>query len=214
MTSHSNDGGCHPILEDLADLLHAGSPYREDHVRGCPECRARLAALRRLEALSAELVQEETRAAGAGDQSWLEDALATVTLEAGAGLSDSPDSTLPGGVRQGAQRGGVQRGDVPEGGGRFRTEGAILSLLRATGDSVDGTIIGKCRLHGELTTAQAPVRVEVSVTALWGYPLPGLAADLRATLSGALAAHTDLNVAGIDIVVTDLIGAPPGSADS
>ena len=79
---------------------------------------------------------------------------------------------------------------------------------------MDGTIIGKCRLHGELAAAQAPVRVEVSVTALWGYPLPGLAADLRATLSGALATQTDLNVAGIDIIVTDLLDAQPGRADS
>ncbi|GAA3690023.1 hypothetical protein GCM10023081_29380 [Arthrobacter ginkgonis] len=205
MTPQSGAGGCCLTPEDLGDALVAGSPSPEDHVRGCPECRARLEALRRLEALSAELLQEDIRAAGAGDQSWLEDVLANLSLEPKAGRS------VP---RAGIRPEGVHGNGVPEDSGCFRTEGSIISLIRATGDSVDGTIIGKCRLHGELATAQAPVRVEVSVTALWGYPLPGLAADLRATLSGALAAHTDLNVAAIDILVTDLLDTPPGRADS
>ena len=195
MTPQSSGGGCRMTMEEFDAHLPTGSPASEAHVPGCPECQARLAALGWLEALSAELFEEDVRAAGAGDQSWLEDVLANPSLESTAGRSMPPAGARPDDDR-------------------LRTESSIISLIRATGDAVDGTIIGKCRLYGELAAAQAPVRVEVSVTALWGYPLPGLAADLRATLSGALTTRTDLNVTGIDIIVTDLLDAQTGKADS
>ena len=195
MTPECSGGGCRLSLEELGEHLHAASPPHEAHLRDCPECRARVAALSRLDALSAELVEEEIRQAAEGDQSWLENVLANLCLEPRAGGSVPLAGARP-------------HGDRP------LTEGSIISLIRATGDAVDGTIIGKCRLHGELAVARAPVRVEVSVAAVWGYPLPVLAADLRDTLSGALATHTDLNVSGIDIIVTDLLDAPPGTADS
>ena len=90
MTPQSSGGGCRITMEELDAHLLTGSPASEAHVRGCPECQARLAALGRLEALSAELFEEDVRAAGAGDQSWLEDVLANPSLESTAGRSMPP----------------------------------------------------------------------------------------------------------------------------
>jgi|GEM_PF-5214659 len=87
MTSRRGGGGCRLTLDDLDDSLLAGSPSLAAHIRRCPECRARLDALRRLGVLGDQLVREEARAAGAGDRSWLEDVLARLSPGSRAGRS-------------------------------------------------------------------------------------------------------------------------------
>jgi len=69
-------------------------------------------------------------------------------------------------------------------------------------------VAGKVRLDGDVTVPGEPVSVRLDLAVLFGHPLMPSAASLRADLAEALARHTELNVAAIDITITDIIEAP------
>jgi uncharacterized alkaline shock family protein YloU len=84
------------------------------------------------------------------------------------------------------------------------TEGAVRGILRAAGDTVPGIIVGRCRLDGNVGEPRAPITVRVDATVLEGENIPALADRLRQSLQAALAQHTELAVAAIDITIQDL----------
>ncbi|WP_427134352.1 Asp23/Gls24 family envelope stress response protein [Pseudarthrobacter sp. S9] len=192
MTPETIGADCGRTLEELSDYLHTGSSPDAEHLRNCPQCQAVLAALRRLDDLTAELIALDIRQAGSGDEPWLQNILDHLRLETRAGRAIPLAGAHP-------------DDDLSE------TEGAVIALIRTVGDTLPGATIGKCRLHGDLTTAGAPVTVHVNVTAFWGHPVPALANTLRSTLSGALALHTELNITAVDITVTDLVEDADGA---
>ncbi|RAX44177.1 Asp23/Gls24 family envelope stress response protein [Arthrobacter sp. AQ5-06] len=186
MTPVTIGADCGRTLEELSDYLHTGSSPDAEHVHNCPQCQAGLAALRRLDDLTAELIALDILQAGRGDEPWLQNILDHLRLETRAGRAIPLAGAHP-------------DDDLSE------TEGAVIALIRTVGDTLPGATIGKCWLHGDLTSAGAPVTLHLNVTAFWGHPVPGLARALRSTLSDALALHTELNITAIDIAVTDLV---------
>ncbi|MEB4613713.1 hypothetical protein OOT08_03580, partial [Leucobacter sp. M11] len=91
------------------------------------------------------------------------------------------------------------------------TEGAIRGLVRAAEQDVPGIIVGRVRLEGEATEPDEPIEVYAEVSIAHGRPIPELVERLRGAIASRLAAHTSLNVIGIDIVVHDLHDLPhPG----
>jgi hypothetical protein len=183
---------CGHGLDELDDYLtHGTSPY-EGHYRQCPQCQAGLASLRSLNDLTALLAEEDARQAADAD-GWLQDILSNLRLETRAGRSIPVASENPGD-------------------GLSATEGAVVALIRSTGDAIDGVTIGKCRLHGDITEPGAETRVELSVTALHGYRLPTLVDTLRAAVAEAFVLHTELVLASVDITVSDLL-EPDGLLD-
>lgn len=190
MTPAAIEPGCGRTLEELTDYLHTSSSPHTPHIKGCPECQSGLAALRRLDALSNELLEDDTRQAGSGEEPWLHNVLENLRLETKARRT----FPLP----------GAHPADKLS-----QTEGAVTALIRAVGDTLDGALIGKCRFTGDPTIAGAPIAVEVHVTAFRDHALPELADTLRHMLTGALATHTELNVTAINITVSDLLERTP-----
>ncbi|MDP9989373.1 hypothetical protein J2S98_004563 [Arthrobacter oryzae] len=181
---------CGRTLEQLSDYLQTGVSDDTDHIEHCPQCQAGLAALRRLDTLTRELIDDDVKRANPADEPWFRSILDNLRLETRTGrtlplAADHPGDTLS------------------------ETEGSVIALVRSAGDAVPGSTIGRCRIDGDLTIPAAPVRLNLNVTAIWGTPLYGLAYQLRKAIAEALATHTELNVTSINITVTDLATEQP-----
>ncbi|MBL3683004.1 Asp23/Gls24 family envelope stress response protein [Leucobacter aridicollis] len=148
-------------------------------------------ALDRLSELVPALLERDAQAEGAVDESWVRGVLAGIRLDARAGRR------IP-----------IEAGERADLG---ITEGAVRGIIRACEDRVPGALIGRCQLDGDVTEPGAPIRVEVDVSALYGAPIVPLAERLRAEIGQALAAHTPLAVAAIDISVRDVQLPGPAS---
>lgn len=190
---------CGHSLEGLSTYLDTGGIPDPQHLEECPECQAALASLRNLKALGSEFLGEEIAAAGKGTDAWMQSILDNLRLEV------RPGRTIP------------LRSDHP-GDTLSETEGAITALVRAVADALDGVAVGKCRLRGDITVPGAPVTLEVQLAVLYGHQMIGRASALRERLAVALARHTELNVAAIDLAVSDVLqplqATPPTSEEN
>lgn len=181
---------CGRTLEQLSDYLQTGASDDKDHIDHCPQCQAGLAALRRLDTLTRELIEDDVKRANPADEPWFRSILENLRLETRAGrtlplTAENPNDALS------------------------ETEGSVIALVRAAGDAIPGSTIGRCRIDGDLTVPGAPVILNLNVTAVWGTSLYGLADELRKAVAEALATHTQLNVTSINITVTDLSTEQP-----
>lgn len=172
-------------LEELSDYLDAGRSPADPSIDGSPGCRIALESLERLRNLTPELLATDTAAEPDADESWVRGILAGITLDARAGRriplrASAPNADL-----------GI-------------TEGAVRGLVRAAEHAVPGVLVGRCRLDGDVSERGAPVLIRTEVSVPYGVPIPGLVDRLRAEIAARLAAHTELNVSGIDIVVDDI----------
>ncbi len=139
-------------------------------------------ALERLHALTPELLAADAASEPAPDESWVQNILAGIALDARAGRRipiTSPDTDADLGI----------------------TEGAVRGLIRAAEHTVPGTLIGACRFDGDITTPGEPVLVRVDVSVPYGDPIPDLTERLREEIRSRLRANTTVNVVGIDIAV-------------
>ena len=194
MSTSGDTFECGHSLEQLSNYLDTGEFSDPGHLPDCPECQAGLASLRRLGELGDELVTADLAAAGNGTDDWMQSILDNLRLEL------RPGRDIP--VHAGTA------GDI-----LTETEGSISALIRSVTDSHPGTAAGKCRLDGDVGTPGAPVTVRVDVAVVFGHPLEERAAALRRDIAAALARHTELNIAAIDVTVADVLeprrpGAP------
>lgn len=88
------------------------------------------------------------------------------------------------------------------------TEGAVRGIVRATEADVDGVVIGRCRLQGNVDETGAPVTISVDASVLLGKNIPTVVVELRAAIARRLNAHTDLNVVGVDVTIHDIHQLP------
>ncbi|RKR76086.1 hypothetical protein [Frondihabitans australicus] len=172
-------------LERISDYLDAGRLPYDPAIEDDPENQAQLVALARLRSLSARLVEDDADAVPAPDSGWLSGVMERVRREARSGrdlpiAGDDPRAVLQ------------------------VTEGAVRGLIREAGDGVHGAIVISCVLRGDVSTIGAPVRVEVTISALRGEFVPAMADEVRAAVGLRLAAQTELAVEAIDIVVGDV----------
>ncbi|WP_019481946.1 hypothetical protein [Arthrobacter sp. TB 23] len=185
MNNELPDPGCGHSLDELEEYLWTGQSAAEQHYLRCPECQAGLAGLRSLQRLSGQLAAADTEQAGSADEPWLQSILGNLRLEMRSGRSIPLSSEYPEDAF-------------------FETEGSLLALIRRIGDDVDGATIGKCRLHGDITTPGADVMIEVNVTAFFGYPLPAMINSLRSRIAAMISTHSELNLTSVDVTVTDV----------
>jgi uncharacterized alkaline shock family protein YloU len=182
---------CGRRIEDLSDYLDTGTSADALHIEHCPQCQARLAGLGRLHAAALDLMDDDVASAAADESGWLEGMLANLRLETRAGrsipLTGGPDEKLT------------------------ETEGAVIALVRNVGDSLGGVLIGKCRLDGDVEVAGASVDVNINASARYGHPLPALAEELRQAVFAELLVQTELNVAAVNVVFTDMREAVAGT---
>ncbi|WP_427796253.1 Asp23/Gls24 family envelope stress response protein [Clavibacter nebraskensis] len=172
----------------LADYLDRGRTPRIAAYEDDPETRNALRALEHMRDLG-ELVEVEAEEADAPGDDFFRGVLAHISRESRAGR-DIPLSHPDPAVRLAL------------------TEGAVRTLVRQAGDEVPGVLVGRCTLDGDVTRAGEPVRVALTLSVVWGDPLPELAQRVRERVHAALLRHTELRVEAIDVTVVDVQARP------
>lgn len=176
-------------VEELSAYLDADRTPADPSIDGSPGCQLALQAMGRLRSLSASLMRADVENAAASDDGWVGRVLSAIALDARTGRRipiGHPDPSADLAI----------------------TEGAVRGVIRAAENDVDGVIIGRCRFEGDLGLPGGPVTVSVDASVLWGESIPQTAERLRAAIVDRLAAHTELNVAGVDVTVHDIHRLP------
>jgi hypothetical protein len=174
-------------LDELSDYLARGRRPADPSIEDSAECRAALASLERLSRTTRDLLEEEAARAPV-DDTWVSRVLDGIRLDVRAGRRVPLALHPP--LDTGADLG--------------LTEGALRALVRTVGDSIDGVIVGRCRLDGDLESLGAPVSVHVEISVRYGSPLVEVAAEVRAAVAAELARHAELTIAGVDVTITDV----------
>ncbi|WP_368498523.1 Asp23/Gls24 family envelope stress response protein [Herbiconiux sp. A18JL235] len=172
------------VIELLSGYLDRGEAPPAELLQSSPENQLALAALQRVREAAGLLVDVDADGGGA-PEGWVEGILGNLTREVRAGRSiplshPSPRASLS------------------------LTEGAVRGLVRAVGDQIDGILVGRCVLDGDVTVPGSPVVVKVEASVFWGEPIPESAERLRAAIAGALLQHTELSVEAVDVTITDV----------
>lgn len=180
---------CGHTLEELSQYLDTGEFPDPRHLETCPDCRNGLDSLRRLSTAGSELFSNDLAEAGSGNDDWMKNILANLKLELRPGRSiplrsEHPADTLT------------------------ETEGSVLALVRSVTDLAPGAVAGRVRLEGDVTVPGEAITVNLDLAVAFGNPLLGSAEALRQDLGETLARHTELNIAAIDITITDVIDTP------
>ncbi|WP_435093657.1 Asp23/Gls24 family envelope stress response protein [Clavibacter michiganensis] len=173
----------------LADYLDRGRTPRIAAYEDDPETRNALRALEHMRDLGRELVQVEAEEQEAPGDDFFRGVLAHISRESRAGRDiplSHPDPAVS----------------------LALTEGAVRTLVRQAGDEVPGVLVGRCTLDGDVTRAGEPVRVALTLSVVWGEPLPELAQRVRERVHAALLRHTELRVEAIDVTVVDVQARP------
>jgi hypothetical protein len=188
MTEHperNGIGGSGYTIDDLSDYLDRGRSPAILSIDTNAECQAMLASLTRVSGLSVALLEDDASKGPPLDEAWLSSLLGTIGRELRAGrdipLSGADSATT-----------------------LFVTEGAIRELVRAAGDSVDGVLVGRCELLGDVEDAAAEVVVHLTISVVLSAPIMELAQQVRERVHTQLLRHTQLRISLIDITVSDV----------
>jgi len=181
LDAHNLDGH---TIEELSDYLDRGRLPMDPAIEASAGAQNALAALSRLRALAPRILEAEAKAQPARDASWIKRLLDQIGVQAHAGRSipishHDPEAQLS------------------------ITEGAVRAIVRAVGDEIDGVLVERCRLNGDVETAGAAVTVVIDVSIYADAEAGPVIAELRTQVEAALVRHTELNVSGVDIVVRD-----------
>ncbi|GAA1046230.1 Asp23/Gls24 family envelope stress response protein [Rothia amarae] len=158
------------------------------HINECPSCSQRIAALKRVDQVSADLVSTEV-AVQKKDTTWLDDLMANLVFETLAGRSIPLSAEYD-----------VDNFSI--------TEGAILAAIRGVADSMENLIIGRCRLVGDVEEPTSPIIVQVSATVRYGAVIAEVTDRLRELITAEVHRVCELNIEAIDIEVQDIFGSP------
>ncbi|WP_198668742.1 Asp23/Gls24 family envelope stress response protein [Homoserinimonas sp. OAct 916] len=172
-------------LDELSDYLDAGRAPADASIDSSPSCQIALTSLERLYRLSDTLLEAQASTEPDLDESWVAGILHNISRDSRAGRTipvTHPDPAAELAI----------------------TEGTVRGLVRAAGDMVEGLLVGRCRLDGDVTTPGAPITISVDASIGWGTSIPDAADRLREAIYGILIRHTDLTIAGVDITVDDV----------
>jgi uncharacterized alkaline shock family protein YloU len=169
-------------MEDLGDYLDRGRNPVDPSIENSAACRLALANMTRLRELSRSAMERQALLDPERDDGWIASLLETIRHETRSGR-DIPVSHPNPALRLAL------------------TEAAVRGIIRRAGDTMDGVVVGRCILDGDVGTAGEPIRVEVTASLEFGTPVDFAADRLRERVSEALAAHTELVVDRIDVVI-------------
>lgn len=176
-------------LDELSDYLERGRTPVDPAIEGSAECRAALEALERLSRTTRTMLEADA-ANRPADDGWVARILDGIRLDVQAGRRIPVAHPDPG-------------ADLA------LTEGAVRALIRGVGDGIDGVIVGRTRIDGDVETLGAPVDVHVEISVRYGEPFAGLAGRMREAVVAELARHAELTVAAVDVTVTDVRDREP-----
>lgn len=172
------------VDRDTSQPLSPAHHKLAHHIDSCPECTRKIASLSKLHDLAATALDRETQEQEA-DTSWVDSLLNNLVFEARSGRSiplEAPSERVR----------------------LSQSEGAVVAAARAVADRIEGVMIGRCRLVGDVQTYGAPVTVQVTVSVCLGQQIPLLIQLLREALTSEFSRVSELNITGIDITVQDL----------
>ena len=184
-------GGSGYSLDELSDYLDRGRLPAIAAIDDNAECQSVLSSLERVSALSRDLIAQDAEDNPTVDESWLGALFASISQEAKAGRDiplASPDPRTRLSI----------------------TEGAVRELVRAAGDSVDGVLVGRCQLDGDVDSIGDSIRVSISISVLLGTPVHEAAEAVRQRVYSELLTHTELTVEAVDVTVADVHVMLPG----
>lgn len=171
-------------LDELSDYLARGRTPADPSIDGSAECRAALEALERLSRTTRTMLEAD--AAGRPvDDGWVGRILDGIRLDVQVGRRipvAHPDPAA----------------DLA------LTEGTVRVLVRSVGDAIDGVIVGRTRIDGEVETLGAPIQVHVEISVAYGEPFGEIAARIRSAVVAELARHAELTIAAVDVTVADV----------
>ncbi|GAA4666430.1 Asp23/Gls24 family envelope stress response protein [Frondihabitans cladoniiphilus] len=172
-------------MDELSDYLDRGRTPYDASIENSAACRLALTGMTRLQELSWAGMTKQSRLDPHRDDAWISGLLDTIKAEVQSGRDvplSHPDATLR----------------------LALTEAAVRGMIRRAGDTMDGVIMGRCQLDGDVTTPGAPVRVDVSASIRFGMGVDRVADELRERVASALRRHTELVVDGIDVTIDDI----------
>lgn len=173
-------------IERISDYLDDGREPYDPLIEDDPSALAQLVALKRLRSITGRLLADEVATAStAPAPSWIADVMSRVRLESRSGREIPLTST-----------------DLRT--TLHITEGAVRGLIREAGDAVDGAVVISCAIIGDVSQPDAAVRVEVSISALYGVEVPALADEVRGAVARHLLQQTELVVESVDVTVRDV----------
>lgn len=176
-------------IEELSDYLDDDCTPPDPSIDDSASCRIALIDLRRLRRLSVAFLDDAVDDRPGQEEAWIPGILSRIGLSARAGhdLPLTPPS---------------------DSGALVMTEGALRSLVRATGDAFPGFLVGRVELVGELTSADALLSLQVDVDILHGLPIREATEGLRLAVIAALRAHTLFRIGRVNVVVRDIHRGP------
>ncbi|WP_285042766.1 Asp23/Gls24 family envelope stress response protein [Plantibacter sp. LMC-P-059a] len=177
--------GCAHGIDALTDYLERDMLPADPTIDDSPECQRVLRSLRRVRSLAAPLLEADEAAVTTLDQDWIRGIMENIGREAKAGR-DIPFAA------------------ADDDAALVITEGTVRGLVRGAGDRTPGVLVGRCVLDGDVTVAGEPITLHVTVSIGWGRSVAEAVAQFREEVRASLVQHTDLVVAGLDVVVDDL----------
>jgi hypothetical protein len=191
MSEHP-DGSPEPVethdgftLDELCDYLDEDRTPTNPAIEAsaaCVEVLERLAALRSASwaILEADVVEHRDT-----DPHWIETVLASVRTTAHAGR----DIPVP---------------DPDPAATLLVTEGAVRAVVRRAGDAVDGVVVRRVRLRGDVRTVGVPIDVDVTASVALDRGIRAAADELHAVTATTLARHAPFPVATLTVHVVDV----------
>lgn len=181
-------------IDELSDYLDTDRNPANPSIDQSPGSQIALRALAHLRAVSQSLLAADMAANTYRDDSWIHNIMDSIGMEARAGRNipfahTTPDAEL------------------------IVTEGALRGVIRTSGDNVEGALIGRVKLDGDITALREPITVLVNMSVLAGQSIPDTVDLVRAAVWAELMQHSELQITSIDITVQHLFELPPGTSE-
>lgn len=171
-------------VESLSDYLDSDRTPRDESIESSPAARNALAALSRLRAVAPRIIAADAEHFAPKTDHWITRILDQIGVQAHAGR-DIPISH-----------------DVP-GADLSISEGAMRAIIREVGDGMDGLLVERCRLKGDVGTPGAPVDIHVEISTSSDADVSAVTEDFRARVEPAILRHADITISSITVQVRD-----------
>lgn len=191
MTEHA-DGTLEPVetydgftLDELCDYLDDDRTPPNPDIEASAECSRVLDRLAALRSASWSILEADVAAHRDTDAHWIEGVLASVRTTAHAGRDipvpdPDPATTL------------------------LVTEGAIRAVVRRAGDTVDGVVVRRVRLRGDVRTVGVAIDVDVTASVALDRGIHAAADEVHAVVAATLARHAPFPVGTLTVHIVDV----------
>jgi hypothetical protein len=171
-------------VESLSDYLDRGRQPRDPAIEASPAAQHALAALSRLRAVAPRVIVADADQFAPKNENWISRILDQIGVQAHAGRDIPIPHDVAGAVLS-------------------ISEGAVRALVREAGDSVDGLLVERSRLDGDIETPGAPVEIHVVISTFEDFDTASTVSEFQKRVINTLRVHTDLVVANVTVRVHD-----------